>query len=156
MLKPKIRFRGFEEKWSNKKVKEFGNIITGYTPSRNNHDLWKGNLNWISAQDLNKKYVIDTIEHINHDSANKTRILPKDSLIVTCIASIGLNALLKKEAVTNQQINGIICDKEFDKEFLYYLFVKNKESLLQSASKTAVPIISKSDFIMWQKIMNRN
>ena len=146
MLKPKIRFRGFEEKWSNKKVKEFGNIITGYTPSRNNHDLWKGNLNWISAQDLNKKYVIDTIEHINHDSANKTRILPKDSLIVTCIASIGLNALLKKEAVTNQQINGIICDKEFDKEFLYYLFVKNKESLLQSASKTAVPIISKSDF----------
>lgn len=145
-LKPKIRFKWFGEKWSNKQVKEFGNIVTGYTPSRNNNNLWKGNLNWISAQDLNKKYVIDTIEHINYNFANKMRILPKDSLIVTCIASIGLNAIITKEAVTNQQINGIICNQNFDKEFLYYLFEKNKESLLQLSSKTAVPIISKSDF----------
>ena len=32
MGKPKIRFKGYEDDWEQRKVSEIGNIVTGSTP----------------------------------------------------------------------------------------------------------------------------
>ena len=77
---------------------------------------------------------------------SKVRKLPKDTLLVTCIASIGKNTILKCDGSCNQQINAIITNSNFDVEFLYYIFENNKEYLNAKAPASATKIISKTEF----------
>ena len=70
----------------------------------------------------------------------------RDKALVTCIASIGKNAILRKTGSCNQQINAVIPNSAHHAEFLYYLFEYNSNYLLANAGVTATPIISKSIF----------
>ena len=146
LLTGKVRLKGYDKKWIIKELKELGNIVTGTTPSRNNKHYWNGNINWITAQDFKGKYIAESVEKISAEGAKSCRMLPKNSVIVTCIASIGLNAIITKESATNQQINGIICNEHYDNEFIYYLLSYYNEYIKSFASQTAVPIINKRVF----------
>jgi len=72
--------------------------------------------------------------------------LPAYTVLITCIASIGKNAILKTEGGCNQQINAIIPNTNNCAEFLYYIFESSKQFLLSNAGTTATSIISKAVF----------
>lgn len=146
LLTGKKRLSGFSGEWVEKKICEVGKVITGSTPSRSNPDLWNGNFVWVSAQDLKSKYIVDSVEKITEDGKNTCRVLPPNSVLVTCIASIGLNALSKVACATNQQINSVVCNSDNEPEFLYYQINNNVENLKMIAGQTAVPIINKGQF----------
>jgi len=148
-LIPRFRFPEFQNsgEWEVKKLGEIGKIITGSTPSKKDPKNWNGNFVWITAQDFKGKYISDSIEKLTDKGKSISRIVPKNSVLVTCIASIGLNAINKVECATNQQINAIICrDKIAYHEFIYYCIVNSENRLKNIAGHTAVPIINKSDF----------
>ena len=67
-------------------------------------------------------------------------------MLVTCIASIGKNAVLKVKGSCNQQINALIPNQNFNVDFLYYLLEFEKEKLKKLAGITATLIISKALF----------
>ncbi len=67
-------------------------------------------------------------------------------MLVTCIASIGKNAILRTTDSCNQQINVVTPNTSHNAEFLYYLFEFNSNLLLASAGKTTTSIVSKSTF----------
>lgn len=134
------------EEWEVTQISSLGKVITGSTPPRNNRDLWKGNFSWISAQDFKGKYIMDSTEKISEEGKSFCRILPVNSVLVTCIASIGLNAISKISCATNQQINAIICDQDNSPEFVYYQICNNNGKLLELAGQTAIPIINKGQF----------
>lgn len=69
-----------------------------------------------------------------------------NTVLVTCIASIGKNAVLKAEGSCNQQINAIIPNDKNNCDFIYYLMEYNKEILKSYAGITATPILNKTDF----------
>ena len=120
LLSGKRRFREFKRsKWRKVKIGNFGKVITGNTPSKAKQEYWGGNFSWATAHDLKKKYVINTTEKITEKGKSVSRMLPKGSVLVTCIASIGLNAIAGENLATNQQINSIIVDEQFDNEFVY-------------------------------------
>jgi len=78
-----------------------------------------------------------------------TRLLPKNSVLVTCIGSdMGKVALNKIECVTNQQINSIIPDeKVLSADYLYYNLVFKYDYLRNIATGgSTMPIINKSRF----------
>ena len=131
--------------WEVKTIAEFGQVVTGSTPPRGDKDNWNGDFPWISAQDFGGKYIRESVEHISEQGKKFCRLLPADSVLVTCIASIGLNAIVKIECATNQQINAVICEKE-SPDFLYYTMEFNKARFLTLAGQTAVPIINKGQF----------
>ena len=146
LLTGKKRLAGFSEDWVEKKLGEIGEIVTGRTPSRNTNDYWGNEFDWISAVDFKSKYILNSKEKLTKLGKQTCRVLPKNSVLVTCIASIGLNAIVKVECATNQQINAIICNSNNDCEFIYYQISANKNRLLELAGQTAVPIITKSEF----------
>lgn len=130
-----------------KKVSEFGKVITGNTPSTLNKDYWNGNFCWITPTDLSsQKYYIKSERQLTPLGLKNARILPSGTLLVTCIASIGKNGILKTKGACNQQINAIIPNNNYDVEYLYYLFNLNKNYLLSNAGITATPLISKTEF----------
>lgn len=129
--------------WDVFKLNQIWKIITWSTPSRKNKNYrWWENL-WANSSDFTWRYIIDTKEKISEEWKNISRVLPKGSILVTCIASIWLNAIAWKELSTNQQINGIIPNNMNYSERIYYYIEYSKTKLEKLAGKTAVPIISK-------------
>ena len=145
---PDLRFPEFQgmKGWEKKQVKDFGEVITGNTPSKKEENYWNGDFVWVTAQDFKGKYINDSILKLTKLGKDRARVIPKDSVLVTCIASIGLNAINKVECSTNQQINTICCNQEYNYEYVYYLVTYNTKNLKQLAGQTAVPIITKKSF----------
>ena len=83
---------------------------------------------------------------VTKEGAEESTLIPPNSVMVTCIASIGEIAITETECVTNQQINSIICNKDVNPIFVYYLIKFNKPLLKRWAGITTSPIIKKSAF----------
>ena len=83
----------------------------------------------------------------------KSREIPPHSVLATCIASIGKNAITTRRCCTNQQINALIPKTGQDSAFLYYALTFNVPQLLNLAAQTAVPIINKKTFGNFQVLL---
>jgi type I restriction enzyme S subunit len=145
---PKLRFKEFEDsgEWEEYPINSIGEVVTGGTPSKEENEYWGGDFVWVTAQDFKGKYITDSVLKLTQKGKEKSRIIPKNSVLVTCIASIGLNGINKVECATNQQINSVVCNSENHYEFVYYSITKNGNRLKNLAGQTAVPIINKSVF----------
>lgn len=133
--------------WDLKRIGDLGEIVTGSTPKTNVDEYWGGDIPFVSPTDMKgTRYIKDTERTVTYKGAQTGRIIPKNSVMVTCIASIGKLAISSQECITNQQINTIIPHKDYNHEFLYYA-ISNQVPYLQTlAGTTAVPIINKKTF----------
>jgi len=134
--------------WRQYKIKDIGAVITGNTPPRNEPENYGGDLAWIKPPDLDKTiFISDSEEKISEIGRRKVRLLPKGSVLVGCIGNIGKVAIADSELCTNQQINGIIPNKEIvDSIFLFYTMKRIRPKLEQIASSAVVPLLNKTDF----------
>ena len=133
--------------WKKTKVGDFGKVITGYTPPTQNLKLWIGEIPFYSPSDFNDDvYCSNTERVVAPEALSNDRIVQENSLMVTCIASIGKIALAKRQGISNQQINTIIFNENFNPKYCYYLFKYNINELLKLAGTTAVPIVNKASF----------
>ena len=91
-------------------------IITGKTPSTKKEEFWNGDIPFITIPDMhNQVFTIDTERTISKVGAKS--LIPKNSISVSCIATVGLVSISTKESQTNQQINSIVPKNDYD---LYY------------------------------------
>ena len=132
------------------KLYEIGTIITGNTPSKNNDEYYiSDDIMFIKPGDIEEKYITNlkkSEDYISEKARNKSRILPKGTVLVTCIGTIGKVGILENEATCNQQINAIIPNNMILSKYLAYL-IKSKQKMLQlKANAPVVPIINKTDF----------
>jgi type I restriction enzyme, S subunit len=134
--------------WQEKQVKELGDIVTGATPSTKRKDFYGGSYNLISPTDLDKgKYITSAHKQLTKLGFEQCRSLPKNSILVGCIGNVGkLGIVGDKISATNQQINALICNDDNNAEFIYYCFEKNRKLLKDSAVKTTIPILNKTNF----------
>ncbi len=134
--------------WQMKKLSDIGDIVTGTTPSTKNTEYWNGEFLWATPTDIKEDTFIlsDTPKKLSREGYGKTRPVPKNAILVTCIASIGKMVLAGKEMATNQQINSIVCSKEANPFFVFFSLQRNKKKLISLGKTTAVPIINKSEF----------
>lgn len=132
--------------WEVKRIREVGRVVTGSTPPMSCVENYGGDFCWATAQDFKEKYIFDTTIKLSEKGKSISRVLPAGTILVTCIASIGLNAIAKKEMATNQQINAIIPNEKFDGEFIYYQISQNTNLLKKYAGSGGMMILSKSEF----------
>ena len=147
LLTGKMRLKGFEGEWKETSVGEIGIIQTGNTPSKLEVENWGGTNNWCTADDMKSKYVFQTIQKLSDKGWATARIARANSVLVTCIASIGVNAITKVDSGFNQQINSITPSEKFDVEFVYYMIVFSKNKLMEYAGAGALPMLNKNTFM---------
>ena len=146
-----IRFRdenGNEyPEWEEKKLEKIGLIVTGTTPPTEVDYYYGGDIPWITPTDIGKSRDIFTSERMLTQKGLETgRFIKSNSILVTCIASIGKNAILRKDGSCNQQINAITVDNHNNVEFIYYLIEYNQQELERFASSGSLKILNKKDF----------
>ena len=135
------------KEWEVVKVGEIGEVITGTTPSTKVKQYWGDGYLFVTPTDFsNNKYVYQTERSITPEGVEKARVIPKDSVMVTCIASVGEVAMSSEECITNQQINSIVCNKKTNPHYVYYAMKFRKNVLKRWAGITTSPIVKKSLF----------
>jgi type I restriction enzyme S subunit len=135
------------EGWREVRLKNFTKIVTGNTPSTKETNNFGEIYPWVTPTDIkSKKYIYDTERKLSEKGFLKARQLPANTVLITSIASIGKNAILKLQGSCNQQINAILPSNVHDSDFIYYWFENNIKKLKKISGQTAVPIINKTDF----------
>lgn len=138
--------------WKKYKLGELGTVVTGKTPSKNNPEDWGNQMPFVTPSDYKNygKFAETAERNISQLGINrlKGKVLPSNSILVTCIGSdMGKVVVNKTEVITNQQINAIIPNSKVDSNFLYYRLVSMYEILrIYGGDGTAVPIVNKGDF----------
>ena len=129
-------------------IKDLGEIVTGTTPSKSENKYWdNGNILWITPTDIcENRDINDCSCKLTESGLTKGRFIPKNSILVTCIASIGKNAIIKEDGSCNQQINAIIPSKDYNYNYIYYM-IENLSNYMKSiAGTSATAIINKEQF----------
>lgn len=134
------------QEWVETTIGRIGEVVTGRTPSTKNQAFYGGEFKLISPVDLGtRKYVTTSHKRLTETGFRQGRPLPPESVLVSCIGTIGKLGILGDEvSTTNQQINAIICSDSFDPHFVYYSLMHNRKRLTTAASMTTMPILNKT------------
>jgi type I restriction enzyme S subunit len=130
-----------------KKLGDIAFVIGGGTPSTLNATYWNGEINWFTPTEVGvSKYISKSVRKITSKGfqSSSARMLPVGTILLTTRAGIGDCSILMKEGCTNQGFQSLVPKKGIDNEFLYYLVLTLKETLLQNASGSTFLEISPS------------
>ena len=110
--------------WSVQKIKDFGRVICGKTPSKSIAEYYGNDIPFIKIPDMHHDvFVLDSFEKLSEKGSNSqaNKILPRGSICVSCIATVGKVIITHQPSQTNQQINSIVPDLPIYTYFLYFL-----------------------------------
>lgn len=146
--RPALRFKGFEEEWEEKKLGELGQIVTGSTPPTSLPEYYaKDGVLWVTPTDICEIITFDSAKKLSSLGEEVCQVVPKGTILVTCIASIGKNTLLGERGGFNQQINGLTPDMNlYDPYFLLTESTLWSELMKKSAPSGTMQIINRTEF----------
>ena len=143
-------FENIPKRWNIFSLNDLATIITGNTPPKNHSEYYETeDILWGKPSDLSEwnPWLWETEEKLSDNARKVIRILPVNSVLVSCIGTIGKIGIAPVELATNQQINSVIFnDKIINFKYGYYAFKYYKERLANLASNAVVPIINKTQF----------
>ena len=141
------------DKWeipSDWEVRNVGEICDFIVPGRNKPIFFDGEIPWITTPDLlnNSRVFKSKIDlKITKEEAKKigSKIVPKDSVIMSCVGDLGLLSISGCEIVINQQLHAFIPHDRIDYRFLFFALSIQKRYMERIATKTAVPYLNKDN-----------
>lgn len=136
----------YESKIEYKKIVDIAKkVVTGKTPSTINKDFWDGDIPFITIPDMhNQVFTIKTERNITELGARS--IIPKNSISVSCIATVGLVSINTEDSQTNQQINSIVINNDYDLYFLFEYLSEQEQFMKSIAGGSTTYNINKNTF----------
>ncbi|MBI0181896.1 restriction endonuclease subunit S [Snodgrassella sp. W8158] len=134
--------------WIQIRIGDTGFCVTGNTPSTKDSSNYGGGIPYIKPPQLNNKIVSVGDESLSEKGAKLARILPKNSVLISCIGNLGKTALNTVPVAFNQQINAIIPNNAILSKFLFYQAQSTefRHQLEEKATATTISIVNKSNF----------
>ena len=145
---PEIRFPGFTGAWEQRKLGELGTITTGSTPSTSIPDYYSDDgIVWVTPTDICENITFESARKLSDLGQQVGRVVPKNTILVTCIASIGKNTMLGNTGSFNQQINGLTPNEnECDPYFLLTESALWSAKMKSSAAAGTMQIVNRTEF----------
>ena len=145
---PAIRFKGFSDAWEQRKLGELGKITTGSTPSTSIPDYYSDDgIVWVTPTDICENITFESARKLSDLGQQVGRVVPKNTILVTCIASIGKNTMLGNTGSFNQQINGLTPNEnESDPYFLLTESALWSAKMKSSAATGTMQIVNRTEF----------
>jgi type I restriction enzyme S subunit len=134
--------------WKICSLSDVCSVLNGSTPSRKNREYWEnGSINWFTIEDIRKfgRIINKTNQYVTEKALKETslKLIPINSVLLCCTASVGEYAITKIPLTMNQQFNALVTNKnELLPEFLFYYCSTIKKKLISLSATTTFDFIS--------------
>lgn len=139
-----------DEKLPNGWVKcEIGLLCDCIVPGRDKPKNFTGNTPWITIPNLVDNYVgigyselclsEDEIEEV------KAKVIPKDSVVMSCVGRFGISSIVKDECVINQQLHAFLPSNLILPKYIMYHIRILKGYMEQTATSTTIAYLNKNN-----------
>lgn len=111
--------------WQRRSIGSLGKVVTGKTPPTKQSSNFDGVYPFITIPDLDGRVFINNSARTLSEQGMqvvKGSLIPKNAVMMSCIATVGRCGITMRESVTNQQINSVICGADIDPRYLYWSF----------------------------------
>jgi type I restriction enzyme S subunit len=115
---------------------------SGDTPSRSNGNYWNGSIKWISNSEVDDSITVpligETEETITEEGLENSgvSIIPEDSVVLSCTASIGKVAVNTNKMGTNQQFQSFSTPDKLNAMYLANYFRYHRDDLKSLSGST--------------------
>lgn len=144
-MNDEIQNSNLPDGWVWTTIGEIAILSSGGTPDREIQDYFNGNIPQVKSGELNYNIIADTEEKITDIALcnSSAKLIPSGALLVALYGNtVGKLAFLGVDAATNQAVASIITTSSFEKKYLFYYLINNREKLLQKRIGAAQPNIS--------------
>lgn len=134
--------------WQIAVISNIGTTVTGSTPPKKDRSNYGSDIPFIKPPELLDCEVSDSPDMLSNHARKIARIIPANSVLVSCIGNLGKTAISATEVSFNQQINAIVPHKGIGPRFVFYQAQSSqfKQDLSDKSSATTVPIVNKGSF----------
>lgn len=135
-MKPKLRFKGYNDEWQKVKLGEIADIYGGGTPSTSCEENWGGDILWFTPAEIGQnKYLTKSSRTITQKGFDEssTVMLPPGTILLSSRATIGEASIAVLPCTTNQGFQSLI-PKETTSEFVYALINTLKQTLIKESN----------------------
>ncbi len=110
-----------EKGWERTEIREVAKIIV---PTRDKPKRFSGDIPWVTLPDLDGLYVGNAKNLLTKEDAAEvgTRLMPANTVLLSCAGSLGKIAITTRPVYTNQQFYGLIANPDV----LHYLFLASQ------------------------------
>lgn len=121
--------------WGTVQIGTVCEIVSGATPRTSKPEYWNGDVKWVTPKDLSnlrEKHISDTPRKITKQGLNScaAKMLPPQSVLLSCRAPIGLVAINTEPVCTNQGFKSLVPKaNQVDPNYLYWWLLANREYL---------------------------
>ena len=145
---PRCFLGSFDFSWEQRKLGELGTITTGNTPSTSIPDYYSDDgIVWVTPTDIWENITFESARKLSDLGQQVGRVVPKNTILVTCIASIGKNTMLGNTGSFNQQINGLTPNEnKYDPYFLLTESALWSAKMKGSAAAGTMQIVNRTEF----------
>ena len=98
--------------WKWVKLGDLCEVVTGTTPPKADSNNYGNDIPFFKPPHLWDGIIHDTDEKLSSIGASKARVVPPNTVLVTCIGNLGRTGFVKTTAAFNQQLNAIL-ENEF-------------------------------------------
>jgi type I restriction enzyme, S subunit len=135
-----------EKGWEMKTVIDYCDCIV---PGRDKPKTFSGSTPWVTTDDLkhlsvtvgSKKSIGLSLFEIKEV---KAKVIPAQSVIMTCVGDLGVVSVNNSDIVVNQQLHAFQCGVKMNPFFLMYNLSYQKDFMCKMASSTTVPYMNKT------------
>jgi type I restriction enzyme S subunit len=135
------------EGWVVRKLGEMAFVATGNTPSTRDQTNYGEEFFFIGPTDLGKgNYILSSEKKLSKKGFESSRKFPKNSILYSCIGTIGKSGIAREELTSNQQINAIFPNDRFNTNYLFYMLNHLTPQIKSLAGEQVIPIVNKKQF----------
>ncbi|HRG00815.1 MAG TPA: restriction endonuclease subunit S [Bacteroidia bacterium] len=125
------------------------NFCSSIVPGRDKPKSFTGNIPWVTTADLNHlgfttKSKSDIGLTDKEIAEVRAKIIPKGSVIMTCVGELGIITINETGMVVNQQLHAFVCSDRINNIFLMHSLSYQKSYMNKMASSTTVPYMNKT------------
>lgn len=125
------------------------NFCTCIVPGRDKPKSFTGKTPWVTTNDLIHLGITSKSKNNLGLSDKeilevKAKVIPKNSVIMTCVGDLGVITTNSDPMVVNQQLHAFLCSDKINNVFLMYNLSLQKAYMNKMASSTTVPYMNKT------------
>jgi len=129
---------------------KIGNLCQSIVPNRDKPKTFTGNIPWLTTPDLDLQKITVNLNLINKrlskEEINKynARLIPENSVIMTCVGTFGVTCINNQECVINQQLHAFITHQFINSRYIAYALKFKEKYMEQNSTSTTISYLNKT------------